>query len=132
MRIRKPTARWFKVPGDPDAAEIKIKALTPGERFRIYDAAFRQDVTYNEDGEPVFTQVTEKDIDREMTAKAAVVDWKHVFDKDGTPMKCNPGTVMKAVNGIEGFFTFVRDCMQRLDDDLAKEKKDQEKNLLPT
>jgi hypothetical protein len=106
MRIRKPTARWFKVPGDPDAAEIKIKALTPGERFKIYDAAFRQDVTYNEDGEPVFTQVTEKDIDREMTAKAAVVDWKNVFDETGAPMKCNPGTVIKAVNGIEGFFYF--------------------------
>jgi hypothetical protein len=106
MRIRKPTARWFKVPGDPDAAEIKIKALTPGERFRIYDAAFRQDVTYNEDGEPVFTQVTEKDIDREMTAKAAVVDWKNVFRRGRHAHEVQPGHRDESGKRYRGVFYF--------------------------
>ena len=131
MRIRKPTSRWFKVPGDPDNAEIKIKALAPGDRFKIYDAAFNQELVYNGpgDGHPSFKQTTDKEKDRLETAKAAVVDWKNVFDLDDQPLECTPENIVKAVNGIDGFMAFIRECMTRLDEDLADEKKDQEKNL---
>jgi hypothetical protein len=134
MRIRKPTTRWFKVPGDPDAAEIKIKALAPGDRFKIYDAAFKQEIVYNGpgDGQPSFKQITDKETDRIETAKAVVVDWKNVFDLDDQPLDCTPENIVKAVNGIDGFMAFIRECMTRLDEDLADEKKDQEKNLPTT
>jgi hypothetical protein len=130
MRIRKPTERWFKVPGDPDKAEIKIKALSPKERFRIYDAAFRQELYY-EPGEdkPRIRQTTDKDEDRMLTAKTAIVDWKAVYDIDGKLMDCTPENIASAVNEIDGFMSFVRECMNKLDEDLAAEKVGQEKNL---
>jgi len=133
MRIRKTTERWFKVPDDPDNAEIKIKALSPGEGFRIYDAAFKQEIVYGTDNEqPTIRQEIDKEADRMETAKAAVVDWKKVYDRDGKPLDCTPENIEKAVNGIDGFVAFVRECMQRLNDDLAAEKRGQEKNLPPT
>ena len=128
MRIRKPIERWFKVPGDDDNAEIKIRKLTPGELFAIYDATFEQVITYDTDGMPEMKQVSNKDADRKLTATKAVVDWKNMFDEDGSLMVCNPANIEKAVDGIQGFFAFVRKCMTTLDNDLEKEKKAQEKN----
>ena len=129
MRIRKPTERWFVVPGDEDKAEIKIKALTPKEKFDIYDAAFNQELYYQPgDDKPKIKQVTDKKADRLLTAKAAVVDWKHVFDRSGKPMECNAENIVAAVEGIDGFMSFIRECMQKLDADLAAEKGEQEKN----
>ena len=134
MRIRKPTERWFKVPNDEDKAELLIKALTPGERFAIFDAAFKQEVTYESatDDKPTVRQTTDKKADRIETAKAVIKDWKNIFDRDGTPLDCTPENIEKAVNGIEGFMVLVRECMDKLDADLEKEKKGQEKNLPTT
>jgi hypothetical protein len=130
MRIRQPTERWFKVPGDPDKAEIKIKTLTPKERFDIYDAAFKQELIYEPgDERPQIKQITDKSEDRLRTAVAVVADWKNVFDRDDKPMKCTPKNVVAAVEGIEGFMSFIRECMQKLENDLAAEKRGQEKNL---
>ena len=108
MRIQKPTERWFAVPGDPDGAEIKIKTLTPKERFDIYDAAFKQELSYGPGEErPRIHQITDKAADRLQTAQAAVVDWKNVFDRDDQPLECTPENVVVAVEGIEGFMAFI-------------------------
>ena len=131
MRIRKPTERWFEVPGDPDGASIKIKALSPGERFAIYDKAFKQTITYTDSG-PKVRQDTDTGLDRIETAKAVIVDWKQMYDEKGKLLSCTPGNIVRVVNGIDGFMVFIRDCMKRLDYDLEAEKKDQEKNLPTT
>ena len=132
MKIRKPDERWFEVDGDD--AKIKIRALSPGERFKIYDAAYTQEVVYNgaTDGSPKLKQVTDKELDRLETAKAVIVDWEHIHDEDDNPMECSPENIVRAVNGIDGFMAFVRECMHTLDDDIANEKRGQEKNLPAT
>lgn len=131
MRIRKATQRWFKVPGDPDGAEILIKSLTPGERYEIFDKAFTQEIIYvgPDDKNPQFKQINDKSADRMATAQAAVADWRNVFAEDGTtPLECTPENIELAVNGIDGFLSFVRECMRRLDDDIEAEREGQEKN----
>jgi len=132
MRIVKPQERWFKVEGDPDGAEVKIKHLTPGERQDITEKAFAQEVEYRkgDKGEltPVFKQTTNRRLDTEETMKAAVVDWKKFYDRDGKALPCNEKNVVRACREIEGFVGIVNSYREVLANDIAQEKRGQEKN----
>lgn len=135
MRIIKQTERWFPVPNDPDKARLKIKHLSPGETQDIFDKVFVQKIDYKKGKgkkaklEPVFSQKTDKKLDREMTLTMAVVDWENFFDKKDKPMECTPENIVRASRQIEGFGEFVTECREQLAEDIAKEKEDQKGNL---
>ena len=132
MRISKPKERWFKMPGDPDEGEVKIKHLSPGERQDIFDKVFLQEIEY-ETGEqgkmiPKMKQVTDRKTDREQTLVRAVKDWKNFFDEDGKPLECNEKNIIRASREIEGFAEFVAECRQTMDEHIFEEEKELEKN----
>jgi len=132
MRIVKTDARWFDIPNDPDGGRLKIKSLSPGETSDIFDKVFTQEVSYKKGKkgkmEPSFSQNTDKALDREMTLKAAVVDWQNFFDHGGAELKFTPDNVIRASREIEGFNELVTDLREQLVKDIAKEKDEQLKN----
>ena len=133
MRITKTTERWCDVPNDPDKARIKIKNLLPGEVTDIFDEVFVQNINYkkNKKGEfePVFSQVTDKKRDRELTLTKAIVDWENLFDRDNKPLECNEENILRASREIEGFNELITELREKLVKDIKQEKKDQAKNL---
>jgi len=133
MRITKTTERWFDVPNDPDKARIKIKQLLPGDLTDIFDEVFVQNVNYkkNDKGEfePVFSQVTDKKKDRELTLSRAIVDWENLFDQKGKPLECNEENILRAAREIEGFNELITELREKLAKDIKQERKDQSKNL---
>ena len=133
MRISKVNERWFEVEGDPDKARLKIKHLLPGEVQDIFDKVFTQNIDYKKGKkgkmEPVFSQETDKKLDREMNISAVVVDWEKMFDRDGKEMKCTPENVIRAAREIDGFNELVNDFKEILAADIKQEQKDQKKNL---
>ena len=133
MRITKATERWFDVPNDPDKARIKIKNLLPGEVTDIFDEVFAQTINYkkNEKGkfEPVFSQVTDKKKDRELTLTKVIIDWENIFDRKGSPLECNEENIMRAAREIEGFNDLITELRETLNEEIKQERKDQAKNL---
>ena len=135
MRITKITERWFDVPNDPDNARLKIKHLSPGEIQDIFDKVFVQKIDYKKGKgkkaklEPIFSQKTDKKLDRELTLTMAVVDWENFFDKKDNPLNCTPENIVRASREIEGFNELVSEFRETLAEDIAKEKEDQVKNL---
>ena len=133
MRITKPIERWFDVPDDPDKGRLLIKYLSPGEVSDIFDEVIKQVVNYTkgESGnlEPVFSQVTDKKKDRELTLIKSVVGWENVFDQDGKALEFNADNLVRASREIQGFNELVAKFRAKLAKDIDQEKKDQEKNL---
>jgi len=136
MRIVKTTERWFDVPNDPDKARIKIKHLSPGETADIFDKVFVQNIDYKKGKkgklEPVFSQNTDKKLDRELTLTKTVVDWNGFFDKKDNELKCTPENIVKASRQIEGFSELVAELREQLAEDIKQEQEDQRKNLKPS
>ena len=130
MRIRKPIERWFAVEGDPDDAEILIRHLSPGDIQDNLDAAMKQSYVYDgpDDKPPTMSYGTDFKIDRELTTKKSVVDWKNILSPDGNPMPCNDETKIMAMREIDGFYQFVSECRNRLADDIRTEADEQQKN----
>ena len=132
MRITKATERWFDVPNDPDKARIKIKNLLPGEIADIFDEVFVQSINYkkNKKGkyEPVFSQVTDKKKDRELTHTQAVIDWENFFDREDKPLECNEENILRAAREIEGFDDLITELRETLSEEIKQEKEDQRKN----
>lgn len=132
MRISKPKERWFPVPEDPDNARVKIRQISPGERNKIIDKAFSQEIDYVTDDSgnmvPKVHHVTNRQVDREETVKACVVDWESFFDEKGNVLKCTLENVVRALNEIDGFFEHVSECRKKMSEDIAHEDEEQEKN----
>ena len=133
MRIRRSTERWFKCDGDPDEGSILIKDLTPGEIQDIVDKAMPRKYEYEADEKgnqiPKLTVNMDNTLQRELTFKACILDWKNFFDAEGKPLECTPENIVRASREIEGFNEFVIDCQNTLTKDIAEEKQGQEKNL---
>ncbi len=133
MRITKPIERWFPIPNDPDKGELCIKQLLPGERAEIFDVAIKQTARYEKKDsgsyEPFFIQETDKKKDRELTLIKTVVGWKNMFDAEGKPLEFNRDNLLRASNEIVGFNECVTEFRNQLNEDIEKEKKEQEKNL---
>jgi|FLOH01.1.fsa_nt_gi hypothetical protein len=136
MRITKITERWFDVPNDPDNARLKIKHLSPGEIQDIFDKVFVQKIDYKKGKgkkaklEPIFSQKTDKKLDRELTLTMTVIDWEGFFDKKDQPMVCTPENIIRASRQIEGFNELVTELREQLAEDIQKEKESQQGNLL--
>ncbi len=132
MRITKVTERWFDVPNDPDKARIKIKNLLPGEVTDIFDEVFVQNINYkkNDKGkfEPVFSQVTDKKRDRELTLTKAIVDWENFYDRENKPLECNEENILRAAREIEGFNDLITELRETLSEEIKQEKEAQRKN----
>jgi len=132
MRITKLTERWFDVPNDPDKARIKIKNLLPGEVTDIFDEVFVQNINYkkNKKGEfePVFSQVTDKKKDRELTLTKVIVDWENIFDREDKPLECNEENILRAAREIEGFNDLITELRETLSEEIKQEKEAQRKN----
>ena len=133
MRIRTPRERWFTFENDPDNGKILIRQLTPGERQDIFDQAIKQEIIYKPgksgESEPMVRQRNDMKLDRELTFKSAIIDWKNFYDEKGKPIKCTNGNIIKAIRSIDGLSETVKGFMADLDGILAKEDEDQEKNL---
>ena len=132
MRITRLTERWFDVPSDPDKARIKIKNLLPGEVTDIFDEVFVQNINYkkNKKGEfePVFSQVTDKKKDRELTLTKVIVDWENIFDREDKPLECNEENILRAAREIEGFNDLITELRETLSEEIKQEKEAQRKN----
>ncbi|HUT44386.1 MAG TPA: hypothetical protein VMW95_08615 [Desulfobacterales bacterium] len=133
MRISKVIERWFDVEGDPDKARLKIKHMLPGEITDIFDQVFEQKIDYKKTGkkgklEPIFSQNTNKKLDRELTLSAVVVDWENMFDRDGKKMDCTPENIIRASRDIDGFTELVNEFREILTNDIKEEREDQKKN----
>jgi hypothetical protein len=87
---------------NPDKARLKIKHLSPGEIQDIFDKVFVQKIDYKKGKgkkaklEPVFSQKTDKKLDRELTLTMTVIDWEGFFDKKDQPMVCTPENIIRA------------------------------------
>ena len=128
-RITKTTRRWFEMEGDEDGARVEIKALTPGEKADIGTAALDVRLVYSADSKALNTeQRMNPQAEMEMTAKLAVVGWENFFRADGKPLVCTKANILKAVREIDGFGRFVSMSLQKLNQDLADEAEEQEKN----
>ena len=135
MRITKTTERWFPVPNDPDKARLKIKHLSPGETQDIFDKVFTQKIDYKKGKgkkaklEPIFSQKTDKGLDRKMTLTMVVVDWENFFDEEGKKLlECTSENIMEFSRKTEGFTEFVTECREQLAEDIENEKEEQIKN----
>ena len=132
MRISKPTTRKFYFVDDPDKASITIRSLLPGERTDIRDQVFTQEIEYRPGDSgiplPVLRQTSDNKADREKTFNARIVDWENVFDESGKPLEFNEENLIRAMREIPGFVEAVNIFFKKLDDDLAEERKGQEKN----
>ena len=133
MRIRRSTERWFKCEGDPDEGSILIKNLIPGEIQDIVDKAMPRSYEYESDEKgnqiPRLTVKMDNTLQRELTFKSCILDWKNFFDMEGTALECTPENIVRASREIDGFNAFVIDCQNTLTKDIAEEKEGQEKNL---
>jgi len=132
MRITKATERWFDVPNDPDKARIKIKNLLPGEVADIFDEVFVQNINYkkNKKGEfePIFSQVTDKKKDRELTLTKVIIDWENILDRKDKPLECNDENILRAAREIEGFNDLITELRETLSEEIKQEKEAQRKN----
>ena len=132
MRIRRSTERWFKCDGDPDEGSILIKDLTPGELQDIIDEAMPKSYEYDSDEKgtltPRLSVKMDNTLQRELTFKTCILDWKNFYDEDDAPMECTPENIIRASRKIAGFNEFIIDCQDTLTRDIAKEKQGQEKN----
>ena len=133
MRISKVNERWFDVEGDPDKSRLKIKHLSPGETQDIFDIVFKQNIDYKKGKkgkmEPIFSQETDKKLDREKTISSVVVGWENMFDRQSKKMKCTPENVIRASREIDGFNELVNEFKEILAKDIKQEQADQKKNL---
>ena len=123
MRIRKPVEQWFEIPDDPDNGKILLKILSPGESARIMDRAFDINVTGNGNKTSY-----DRQIDREMTVKNCILDWKNFFDVDGNELQCTDENKIRAINEIDGFLSFFTECRTDLEKNAIQWVKDHEKN----
>ena len=119
--------------GDPDEGSILIKDLTPGELQDIIDEAMPKSYEYDSDEKgtltPRLSVKMDNTLQRELTFKTCILDWKNFFDAEGTALGCTPENIVRASREIEGFNEFVISCQNTLTKDIAEEKKGQEKNL---
>lgn len=86
--------RRFKIPGDADKAELKIKHLKPGEIQRI-----ESDTTEwlgKNVGEKFSTELKFNPTAQMRALRvAAIVDWKGFFGLDGEALECTPSNINK-------------------------------------
>ena len=140
-KITKLIERWFDVPGDPCKGRVKIKHLSPGELAEINDKSFKKEMSYkagrgkkDKDGKKIAPDVNVDVIEdavyfREEPTKKAVVEWENHLDEDDKQLKCTRGNIERFIRNDESFLPFINDCRVILAKDIAKEKKDQAKNL---
>ena len=132
MRIRRSAERWFPMVGDPDEGSVLIKDLAPGEIQDIVDKAMPRKYEYEKDEKgdlnPKLTVNMDNTLQRELTFKACILDWKNFYDEDDVLMECTPENIVRASRKIVGFNEFVIDSQNILTADIAKEKEGQEKN----
>jgi len=127
-RITKPNRRWFEMEGDPDNARVEIKALTPGERQEIAQAALKQRLIYKPGQDMETIQELDPGAEALSVARICVVDWENFYDMNNKPMKCTPKNIERAVKLIDGFSPFVSKCLRKITEDIETEKDEQEKN----
>jgi len=127
-RITKPTRRWFEMEGDEDGARVEIKALAPGERQEVAQAALKQRLIYKPGEDMQTVQEINPSGETLAMARLCVVGWENFFDESGKPMKCTRKNIERAVKMIEGFAVFGSQSLKKLTEDIAAEKEEQEKN----
>ena len=138
MRIKKTVERWFDVPDDPDGGRLKIKHLTPGEKTKIFDKVFKQEINYKkikgkkgkkDEFEPTIIQKSNPGLIVKLTNIEAVVGWKKFFDENDLLMEeCNEENVTRAYDTIENFDELVTELREQLAKDIKQEEEDQRKN----
>ena len=128
MRVPKVLSAWFKFPDDPDNSEFKFKLLNPGELAEVQDASFDVTIEFTDEGtgkrlgRPTTKEGKEKEV------YLATLDWKNVFDSDGSEIKYNKGNKLRPLRECPGFYEFFADSMEKLND----MRDAQEKNLSDT
>ena len=132
MRIKKTSARWFEIPGDPDGARIKIKHLKPKELSEINDKAFPQKIDYkkSKDGqfEPVIIDKSDGKLYRDLPIIFSVVEWENFYDEKGKDLKCTDENIQRCIDEIEGFSSMVNEFRDIMAKDILQERKQQQKN----
>lgn len=140
-KITKLIERWFDVPNDPCNGRVKIKHLSPGELAEINDKSFKNEMSYkagkgkkDKNGKKIAPEVNVNVKEdpvyfREAPIKKAVVAWENHLDENDKQMKCNHENIEMFIRNDDTFIPFINDCREILAADIAKEKKDQAKNL---
>jgi len=129
MRISKEVVRKFMVPKDKDKAWVKIKHLTEKELERLSLSVTNQEIVYGEDKKQKSVQSMNLGDISNAFYHATIIDWGGFFDDDGKEIKCIPKNIDTFLDRAEGFKDFIVGCKQKLEDDIEKEKRGQEKNL---
>ncbi|NDV20825.1 hypothetical protein GO013_15550 [Pseudodesulfovibrio sp. JC047] len=120
-----------------DDAKVEIRAFMPGDRLEIEANTLdvKREYRPTEDGEfdGVIVANTDRLRDMEMTVIKRVVGWDDkMLDENDTPMKCTDENKIKAMRGMDGFYTFVEKYGKQLDADVRKEKELERKNSVST
>jgi hypothetical protein len=113
--------------------KVEIRAFLPGDPLTIdaetTDVKREYRVTESGDIEPIITALTNRRRDMELTVCRRVVSWDETFlDEGDRPMECNDKNKIKALDGMDGFFNFVKQSGKKIDADVRKEKEAERKN----
>lgn len=127
MRLNKRLEAWFDVPEDPDKGKVLVVHLNDGDKADIMQAASPTVMKINLQGEATRESVYNRVIDREMTVKKSIKDWKNFFDEDGKPIPCTDENKARFARE-DGFMAFVSDCREKLEAMATEQKKVKEKN----
>lgn len=133
MKITKRIERWFPSPNDPDKSETLIRHLLPGETSDIVNdcTTYKTEYLKNPDtGDltPVITSQSDPVKIQKEEFKKAVRDWKHFKDENDNAMACTDENKLRAMQEMEGYLEWVRECRGILEEDIKAEKKALEKN----
>ena len=127
MRLNKRLEEWFDVPDDPDKGKVLFVTLNEGDRAEIMQAASPTVMEITLQGEATRRSVYDRTVDRAMTVKKSIKDWKNFFDEEGKPIKCTD-EAKERFSREDGFMAFVAECREKLDEMAAEQKKVKEKN----
>lgn len=135
-RLTAITERRFKIPGDPDKAELKIKHLKTGEIQRI-----ESDTTEwlgKNVGEKFSTELKFNPTAQMRALRvAAVTDWKGFFGIDGEALECTTANINKyldedpllgAGDDAKPFSEWIDQFRKTLADEMTAKEEKVEKN----
>ena len=128
MIIRKPAEAQF----DFEGATFFIRQLTPGQRLHIGDISIskKMEIRTNEDGKREAAQLIEPNpaAEREFVVKTVVTGWEGVKDTEGNDLPCTDENKLLLLDAVDGFYDFLFESLNKLDENAAVSAKAEEKN----
>lgn len=124
---------WFDIPNDPDNASACLRIPGLGALKKINKKTASKKTEYKKLGRGNNYQRFEYDDPdeekrEELIWDYCIVDWKDIFDADGTKLECTTENKVRLMNGSIVFALFVADSLELLTASQTEKQEDEEKN----